>query len=774
MTKKFILLVLICLIFTCSYASADPFSDVPSDHWSYDAVQMLEEKGLVEGYPDGLFKGDRPMTRYEMAMVVARVVAKLEQIQASIPEIPDLSIYATKEDLELINKLLDEYNGELDALGVRVANVEESLAEISNRVAMQERIIINGLFYGTFQSVGYYPGENNVASFGNANPNFGAGNAAGPAIINANDPYQGLPLFEGTNNTNKLRLFVTAVIAPTVLAGCEFTAYSSFGDPGVRDVSVTPQYNSLGSFMDGNFRATMSTLWFETLGDINIKGTFGDYDYLDSKVSHNLFRPALTPYGFDLGVFYPLNGLNFRGTLYENTNIELFMARNINSFGNYNYPALQTLTNRLYYFGEPAYQQSNPSWYPLATPFNNGAGASHVYSYDSFAPGQYDNMAYGFHGGYDFNEGKGHLEASYVNLYENITTNPSLAINQVAPKGNKTFGFKGYYNLLDNKLKIYGEFNQSRFTYNFLDKTRDSYAGNFFEIGAAGEICEGLTLDGKFIWVDANYNPVGYYNTMEIDYLDKHHLGWDPWKYGSNLYLPMFSSYMPNRKGLNISADWNFGEEKQGLIYGDFTWQNQVEPTMITNDENSFARYDFLTGTLMTDVAGNNFIGANIYGNQDIIFTGNDPARGNQWFMKLGGKYKFGDNLHIWGSFNQYNFARDWELRNLNTELTFSYLYTGVTYDVTDTFSVQGNFGYAKKSGNLALNTAAIGIDKDINISALDNHTFIPGVGVMWQFAENNMLTVDYKYYDYSDETLNGSRNDYSANRVMMRYILSF
>ena len=102
---------------------ADPFSDVPQDHWAYDAVQMLEEKGLVEGYPDGLFKGDRAMTRYEMAMVVARVIAKLEQVQASIPQIPDLSIYATKSDLETINKLLKEYKDELDALGVRVNKI---------------------------------------------------------------------------------------------------------------------------------------------------------------------------------------------------------------------------------------------------------------------------------------------------------------------------------------------------------------------------------------------------------------------------------------------------------------------------------------------------------------------------------------------------------------------------------------------------------------------------------------------------------------------------
>jgi hypothetical protein len=59
------------------------FKDVPNDHWAYDAVNMLEVKGIVEGYPDNLFKGDNQITRYEMSMIVARLVAKLESIQAS-------------------------------------------------------------------------------------------------------------------------------------------------------------------------------------------------------------------------------------------------------------------------------------------------------------------------------------------------------------------------------------------------------------------------------------------------------------------------------------------------------------------------------------------------------------------------------------------------------------------------------------------------------------------------------------------------------------------
>jgi len=155
MKKIFIPLLSLLLLIIPLSAMADPFSDVPSGHWAYDAVNMLEEKGLVEGYPDGLFKGDRPMTRYEMAMVVARVIAKLEQVQASIPQMPDLSIYATKEDLEVINKLTKEFKGELDGLGVRVANIEDSLGRISSRVEELERVFVRGDITSVASTVGY-------------------------------------------------------------------------------------------------------------------------------------------------------------------------------------------------------------------------------------------------------------------------------------------------------------------------------------------------------------------------------------------------------------------------------------------------------------------------------------------------------------------------------------------------------------------------------------------------------------------------------------------
>ncbi len=133
-------------------ALAQPFADVPTDHWAYDAIAELAAKGLIEGYPDGAFRGDRAMTRYEMAMVVARLLARIEAIK--IPPLPtDLvrraeltkttsataaALAATDKrltaKLATIQRLVAEFRAELAALGVRVTAVEEELAAIKARL----------------------------------------------------------------------------------------------------------------------------------------------------------------------------------------------------------------------------------------------------------------------------------------------------------------------------------------------------------------------------------------------------------------------------------------------------------------------------------------------------------------------------------------------------------------------------------------------------------------------------------------------------------------
>jgi len=116
-------------------ADATPFSDVPANHWAYQAIQSLAADGLVEGYPDGKFKGDRPLTRYEMAVIVARVIAKLQANGAG---------YASKADLDKLQKLMDALKDELDALGVRVTNLEDALDALDKRTKFAQSIQLHG------------------------------------------------------------------------------------------------------------------------------------------------------------------------------------------------------------------------------------------------------------------------------------------------------------------------------------------------------------------------------------------------------------------------------------------------------------------------------------------------------------------------------------------------------------------------------------------------------------------------------------------------------
>ena len=93
-----------------TFAAANPFSDVPADSWAYDAVTTLAADGVIDGYPDGTYQGQNTMTRYEMAQIVARAMAKTD---------------LEKADKALVDKLAAEFAEELDNLGVRVADLEK-------------------------------------------------------------------------------------------------------------------------------------------------------------------------------------------------------------------------------------------------------------------------------------------------------------------------------------------------------------------------------------------------------------------------------------------------------------------------------------------------------------------------------------------------------------------------------------------------------------------------------------------------------------------------
>ena len=95
-----------------TFAAANPFEDVPADHWAYDAIAQLAADGVIEGYGDGTYRGDQEITRYEMAQMIARAMAK------------------GGGDKALIDKLAAEFADELNNLGVRVAALEKKVDNV--------------------------------------------------------------------------------------------------------------------------------------------------------------------------------------------------------------------------------------------------------------------------------------------------------------------------------------------------------------------------------------------------------------------------------------------------------------------------------------------------------------------------------------------------------------------------------------------------------------------------------------------------------------------
>ena len=171
MKKSLVLAMAMALGVTASAYAANPFSDVPAGHWAYDAVNKLAAEGVVDGYPDGTYGGDKLMTRYEMAQIVAKAMAKGANV----------------------DKLAAEFADELDSLGVRVANLEKkadnvkitgqiraSYRDVSgdasgNDGRLRTRLFVNGAinedwtYTGRFENNQYFTDDNQKVDNGDDN-----------------------------------------------------------------------------------------------------------------------------------------------------------------------------------------------------------------------------------------------------------------------------------------------------------------------------------------------------------------------------------------------------------------------------------------------------------------------------------------------------------------------------------------------------------------------------------------------------------------------------
>ena len=129
-------------------AASGPFADVPTDHWAYQSVDTLQKAGIVIGYPDGTYGGRRPMTRYEFAVAIARLLAQMNKGGSAA----DLA--ALRTDLEgriagntaavdELRKLVDGFGPELTRLGVDVAAANARLDALEAKVSALDTRVTN-------------------------------------------------------------------------------------------------------------------------------------------------------------------------------------------------------------------------------------------------------------------------------------------------------------------------------------------------------------------------------------------------------------------------------------------------------------------------------------------------------------------------------------------------------------------------------------------------------------------------------------------------------
>jgi len=105
-----------------AFAATNPFMDVPSNHWARDAISQLAANGIISGYPDGTYRGAQPTTRFEMASALARALNYLDFNRAG------------RQDIEMMKKLVLEFKDELDAMGVRVDELDDRVSAVYKRL----------------------------------------------------------------------------------------------------------------------------------------------------------------------------------------------------------------------------------------------------------------------------------------------------------------------------------------------------------------------------------------------------------------------------------------------------------------------------------------------------------------------------------------------------------------------------------------------------------------------------------------------------------------
>ena len=610
------------------------FPDVKDEHWAKDAVSKLAAQGLLEGYPDGTFKGDRAATRWEVAMIVARLLAKMEQAHAT---------FATKAELDEVRKLANALKEELDALGVRVTNLEENVDRIDKRVTELERITFYGYVDSRMTSVNL---QNNgglgamtslssgqqlvdynaaiggsVGAGGTLPPATGTGITLPPTfnpfttgVLTTFNWRTGRPLVNGVGFTSRAVLGLRINVSDDVDAGVEFSAYTSQGNR-----ILDSYYGANPPYLLNSFTATTATnAGLQGLGNAPQSSMVLDHVWVKHRPTNTkLVIGSYQNHGFDPIVY--------AGQL------------NLNEFGPEYLPQYGFQLT-----GEHSFDEDDSTklyWEVMGTKLPNGNPGSF--------PGQpgfgdsYQSTAYGANAKLTFHDEAGQVKLNYIRMTESqlnqgpravglyATQNVSLNwvnpngffINQVGagnaaginstsdvrpvpglaalgadgsvasavaaglvpqgtpnvggfgPQDQTTYGISGQYKWDESEMepRIYGEYAHS----DYKPQAGSSYSvgGNSYRVGAGAFFMEKqIEVDLHYVHTDPTYSPF-IIPSPTIGGLANNMFYTPGFFYLNNLMTTQdVKTYTHNREGLRAKVLWKFNPTGRIQVqYGNMT-----------------------------------------------------------------------------------------------------------------------------------------------------------------------------------------------------------
>ena len=803
--NKSTLLTTLSIALTTGALWASPlFPDVPDQHWAQDAVASLAAKGLVEGYPDGTFKGDRATTRWEVAMIVARLLQKEESAHAT---------FSSKQEREEILKLAEALRNELDALGVRVSDLEENVSLLDQRVTELERITFYGsvdtrVVFQSFSNNGAV--DNDAGRLGNGNPggvpyiNYnnivgaGAGAPLRPQIVGFIPPVDyrlGKALTNGTGFSTRAILGMRMKVSQDIDAGLEFAAYSSQGDSvidaywGVSAPYLSNPFTANASHPNTPYtNMTLNQFWLEHKPS-HTKVVLGNVDHteMDSMVyagqgNLGVYGPRRWPgYGFDvsgeagdfkwevLGTRFG-NGVRFQGTNYDN----YVLSGNLR----YHYK-----NGEIGVFGSRMSEEA-PNGTNLVVGIDNGLnvryGASTGWNVRQWVnpPGYYVGQVPPIGNVFPNTDDK--RPVSGWNPTQDNAVGFGAGAGDFGPQSQDIFGVNiDHMFKFDDKNSLKVDARWAGSDYRPNRNSGYNAKGMAMDLDLDARLLDGnLNLRGDLLRVDPDYAPAAWFGNV---------LGGRPVKpfnFTGVFHLYDSGKYPHNRTGVRLRGNWKF-DEGAGKVWAKGSILQQTQTSLYdvrvtggalgaaipTNDVIGFA-----PGFVDTAFAG--FAHPNIYGtNSQNSFTANltplENPRGKERLWEVGASYRWNDpGVTLSGSFTKNHLFRHSGLTAAQggsqneVDVDVDSALVEAAWDATSKWTVLGGFDWIHAKGHFDPAGLYNGVALATNNTTFDNidsTQWIPHLGFDYGMTENTNWGLMARHYSTDDGVDNAVQAGNSA-----------